>query len=372
MKKQIMLCSMLAVLWLSMLIAPGIATAATKLADGTYTADYLILKAENDSVSMANDYWEKPATVTIKDGKAKIRVTINHSFWVTDFKVPGDGGYVDTKVISSNKKADTRIVEFEADIAEPIISKIHVTVAEIDYDHDYTIRFAFDQESFELVKGASKDKPKAKTEKPKATNTPTKTKPEKTNPEKTNPKTAVKTEAVKSTSTDAEVAATVGTKAVKSDETTKPVTVASEATTGSTIEKEASTSSSEKEETVVAGATGTGAETVVEPSAQVNSTAEQKETQPSTKPATDESKDEDRTKKTETVDATSGTEQGEAATGETKESVDLAAVKTLSASGDNSALSDEKSSSGMNWWTPIAAILLLAVGAVFIWRRKTK
>ncbi|ACT00403.1 NEAr transporter [Paenibacillus sp. JDR-2] len=150
---------------------------AAGLEDGTYTGDYLILQADNDSVSMANDYWEKPASIVIKDGKATVRVTINHSFWVTQFKVPGGGGYVDTKVISSNKKADTRLVEFTADITKPIASKIHVTVADIDYDHDYTIRFAFDESSFKLVKkadSAPSAAPSAKpTEKPTMTPTPT-------------------------------------------------------------------------------------------------------------------------------------------------------------------------------------------------------
>lgn len=44
----------------------GAATASPKLADGTYTLKYNILKAENDSVSMANDYFEKPAKLYVK------------------------------------------------------------------------------------------------------------------------------------------------------------------------------------------------------------------------------------------------------------------------------------------------------------------
>ncbi|MGQ0419112.1 NEAT domain-containing protein [Bacillus sp. HC-Mk] len=34
--------------------------ASAKLADGTYDINYVIQKAENDSASMANDYFEKP------------------------------------------------------------------------------------------------------------------------------------------------------------------------------------------------------------------------------------------------------------------------------------------------------------------------
>lgn len=142
---------MLAALWIAIL-APGAGSAEAALPDGTYTAEYVVLQADNDSVSMANDYWEKPASVTIKDGKATIQMTINHSAWVTEFKVPSGDGYVDTKVISEGD--DKRTVEFTADITSPIVSKIHVTVPDIDYDHDYTIRISFDLDSFRAVKAA--------------------------------------------------------------------------------------------------------------------------------------------------------------------------------------------------------------------------
>lgn len=142
------------------LLWPGAgASAQTELAPGKYTADYLILKAEDDSVSMANDYWEKPATVELDGKGATIRLTVNHSEWVTVFQVPaGNGKYVDTKIIETNEAENKRLVEFTAaDITEPIISKIHVTVPEIDYDHDYTIRLSFQTDSFKLIEPVEKD-----------------------------------------------------------------------------------------------------------------------------------------------------------------------------------------------------------------------
>jgi heme uptake protein IsdC len=165
---------MAALLALALLLPTVQAHAASQLADGTYTADYLVLKAEDDSVSMANDYWEKPATVIMNNGKATIQLTVNHSMWVTEFKVPGSGdGYIDTKIIETNKKDDKRRVEFTAsNISEPILSKIHVTVEEIDYDHDYTIRMSFKMDSFKLVKAADKAPEAAATAKPAATSKP--------------------------------------------------------------------------------------------------------------------------------------------------------------------------------------------------------
>lgn len=139
-------------------------------ADGIYTIDYQIVQAENDSVSMANDYWEKPATVVIDKGSVQIQMTINHSQWVTEFKVPGSGGgYVNTRILSKDAEADTRKVVFAVPElpSSPMLAKIHVTVPDIDYDHDYTIRFDFKADSLKMVEAAA-EKPAAPTAKPQA------------------------------------------------------------------------------------------------------------------------------------------------------------------------------------------------------------
>lgn len=142
-------------LCLVLLLSSPVVRAASDLADGTYTISYTVLKAEDDSASMANDYWEKPATLIVENGQVTVQMKLNHSQWVTQFKVPGNGGYVDTKIISSDKNADTRVTQFKVDDpAKPVISKIHVTVESIDYDHDYTIRLVFDMDSLKLIKAA--------------------------------------------------------------------------------------------------------------------------------------------------------------------------------------------------------------------------
>ncbi len=125
---------------------------AAALKDGTYSVNYTVLKAEGNAVSMANDYWLKPAKVIAKNGNLTIQMTIKNSSWVTEFKVPGNGGYVDTTVLSTNKKANTRLVQFQAQsLSKPIKSKIHVTVKSADYDHDYTIQLKFDESSIKSL-----------------------------------------------------------------------------------------------------------------------------------------------------------------------------------------------------------------------------
>ncbi|MDY8023541.1 heme uptake protein IsdC [Paenibacillus polymyxa] len=128
------------------------AAASPKLADGTYTLKYNILKAENDSVSMANDYFEKPAKLYVKKGQMTMQIKLNHSEWTTGFKVDYKGKIIDTKVIHKDAKTDTRTVQFPiTSVNSPLISKIHVTVPAYNYDHDYTIRFAFDSKSVKKV-----------------------------------------------------------------------------------------------------------------------------------------------------------------------------------------------------------------------------
>lgn len=141
------------VLGLVLCISPKAQAEAIALQDGEYTVDYNILKAENDSVSMANDYFEKPAVIHVNNGKIEAEIRLNHSAWITEFKVPHGGGYIDTTTVSSNSATDTRIARFPLQSLEsPLVSKIHVTVPSVDYDHDYTIRFAFDNSSLTPVK----------------------------------------------------------------------------------------------------------------------------------------------------------------------------------------------------------------------------
>ncbi|MGR5875350.1 heme uptake protein IsdC [Bacillus pacificus] len=118
---------------------------SAQLADGTYDINYVIQKAENDSASMANDYFEKPAKLVVKNGEMRVQIPMNHSAWITEFKAPENGNFVDSKVVSKDEAADKRTVEFKVDdLSKPAAVKIHVVVPSANYDHHYTIRFAFD------------------------------------------------------------------------------------------------------------------------------------------------------------------------------------------------------------------------------------
>ena len=124
-----------------------------EIADGTYSVDYQILKAENDSVSMANDYFEKPATLFVENGERHIQFTLNHSEWTKELQAPLGGSFVDVDIVSENLGEDTRLVQFkvEEDLSKPLEFKMHVLIETMEpvYDHRYTVRFDFDIDSLE-------------------------------------------------------------------------------------------------------------------------------------------------------------------------------------------------------------------------------
>ncbi|WP_162848595.1 heme uptake protein IsdC [Paenibacillus nanensis] len=323
----------------------GAALASAMPEDGAYEANYVVLQADNDNVSMANDYWEKPAKVTIKNGKATVRLSINHSKWVTEFKVPSGSSYADAKVVVSNKKDDIRTVEFSADITSPIISKIHVTVPDIDYDHDYTIRLVFDLESLERTEGA---KPSATEEvKPTATAKPS--------------ATAKPTAAAKPSEKPASAGEAAETAKPEAAKKPAAATAAPSATVQSTAGNTAAggTEAEGGKQTEASGSSGAKAET--EPAAEAGEAA------PTSSPAPSDEADTGTPEADQGGggDGDNGTEQAGESTGAEAADIQTASAE-IAAEGDAGGVT----SSGMIWWTPLAVGLLLAGGGTYVWKKK--
>jgi len=132
-------------------------TTYAEVADGYYEIDYEVLNADSDVVSVADEYFEKPASLIIEDGKRTIQASINHSQWVVGLQAPDGDDYNDVEVLNEDKENDLRIVQFDVeeghDFADPIELKMHIVVDILDeeYDHHYTARFLFDEDSLEEV-----------------------------------------------------------------------------------------------------------------------------------------------------------------------------------------------------------------------------
>lgn len=121
--------------------------------DGIYDIEYEVLTAEATDVSIANDYFDKPATLIVDGEKRWIQLPINHAGWVVGLKTPLNGDFVEVETLEEDEEADKRIIQFlveeEHDLEEPIEINMHiiVDVLEEDYDHHYTTFFDFDEES---------------------------------------------------------------------------------------------------------------------------------------------------------------------------------------------------------------------------------
>lgn len=129
--------------------------AESSFTDGTYSVDYEILRGDNDSVSIANDYFEKPATLIVENGEEYIQFWLNHSQWVQELQAPLGDDFVDVTIVEENEIDDLRLVQFKVDrdLTVPIEFKMHVYIDSMEpvYDHRYTVRFDFDLYSLEEI-----------------------------------------------------------------------------------------------------------------------------------------------------------------------------------------------------------------------------
>ena len=117
--------------------------ASAQLADGTHSVKYQVNKPESSSASIANDYFVKPAKVTVKNGVATVQITLKNSAWITKFQPPGGA-----TVISEDKTADTRVVQITVkDLSKPVVTAMKIDINDINYHHEYSVSLVFDAAS---------------------------------------------------------------------------------------------------------------------------------------------------------------------------------------------------------------------------------
>lgn len=126
-----------------LVLTVGLPQASAKVADGTKQLNYQVNQPDSSNASIANDYFQKPALVTVTNGSAVVQITIKNSSWVTEFNPEGGA-----EVINEDLKADTRLVEFSVkDISKPVKIPMKVDVEDINYHHAYTVDFVFETEA---------------------------------------------------------------------------------------------------------------------------------------------------------------------------------------------------------------------------------
>ncbi|MBG9916095.1 NEAT domain-containing protein [Bacillus sonorensis] len=117
------------------------------LADGKYQTQFKILKDGTDEASMMDTYTEKPATIEVENGKIYASFTLKQSAEITNFKVEQNGVLTETKTVSEDKDANTRVVKFEVgDLSAKINGwvKIYWDLGGFIYDESYNVQIEFD------------------------------------------------------------------------------------------------------------------------------------------------------------------------------------------------------------------------------------
>src|SRR5690625_818895 len=123
--------------------------------DGEYDLPFEVWQADKDEISVADDYLDKPATLTVEDGKYTIEATLKNSSWWQYFKVASGEDFIDVTEVSKDEANDTKVVQFEVDdLGEILNAKVHIIVTGIPgfvYDNKYDIRFSFDPSDIPLA-----------------------------------------------------------------------------------------------------------------------------------------------------------------------------------------------------------------------------
>lgn len=127
---------------------------AKEISDGTYTVDYKVLKDATASVSIANDYFQKPAKLIVKDNQKYIQFVVSKSHWTKKLTMEGQN----ETVVGEKKKKDERTIQFAVkDLAKKQASTIDVFIDEkVDgedflYDNSYQIQFQFDEKTIKKI-----------------------------------------------------------------------------------------------------------------------------------------------------------------------------------------------------------------------------
>lgn len=140
---------------LVVLLVPIGVKASDGLEDGLYSIEYEVLQADSDSVSIANDYFLKPASLIVLDGKQYIEMTVNQSEWVKLLQVSAGDTFLDVQVLEVDEENNKRKVRYaiDGDVSEPVFMKMRVHIEELvpTYDHQYTVRYVYDLDSLEHI-----------------------------------------------------------------------------------------------------------------------------------------------------------------------------------------------------------------------------
>jgi heme-binding NEAT domain protein len=120
--------------------------------DGKYTINFTILKNGTDQPSVMQSYVRTPGILSIEGGKQYISFTLKQSKEITALKVEQDGNLSDVNVLSSDEKANTRVIQYEVkDLSSRSKGWVKIDWAEMNYFHTYDIEISYDKASMKAI-----------------------------------------------------------------------------------------------------------------------------------------------------------------------------------------------------------------------------
>ena len=132
---------------------------ALEIADGNYTIELAALHAEEDKASGMARYIADIASLSVKDDKTLLTLTLTDHKTVTGFQVESDGKLIEPKDENVNEEENTRTVTYELDeLLSTIKAQVQYTVGA--HSGDQPLRLSFNKESLQ-----EKEEP-SNTEKP--------------------------------------------------------------------------------------------------------------------------------------------------------------------------------------------------------------
>ncbi|WP_282937977.1 NEAT domain-containing protein [Paenibacillus sp. RC67] len=131
----------------SVITNPG--SGSGEIPDGSYDIGFTIYKKDSEEPSVMYDYVDKSSgKLTVQGGKKMVSFKLNQSAEILSFKTKQNGALVETTTVSTDKAANTRVVQFEVNDLNAKLDgwvKIYwVLPAPIGiYDHEYDVQIGF-------------------------------------------------------------------------------------------------------------------------------------------------------------------------------------------------------------------------------------
>ncbi|MDM5321922.1 NEAT domain-containing protein [Bacillus altitudinis] len=133
----------------------GATQETAQLKDGVYKLPFSMKKADKDELSRMNDYVVSPATLVVKNGRHFVSYTVKNSSAITSFQVGTGGKFEETLVAKTDRKSDTRVIQYEAkSLSTAQAARVKIDIPAANYHEQYDVKLVYDTKGMALGEGS--------------------------------------------------------------------------------------------------------------------------------------------------------------------------------------------------------------------------